>query len=155
MRQGAVDEADNQTVRQVPSRPQLKRDPLGRAVTPMTPIWLLAVPVVAFAGLGWPLRKRGGPLALWAGMLAALGACIGVGQRIVLPERAQIPRSTPVFLVLVGIPLVAYSTVLELAYRKHWRTTSAVGVAIFVGSVATTFAIVLASLVAWVLVGDK
>src|SRR2546426_5467229 len=74
----------------------------------MTPIWLLAVPVVAFAGLGWPLRKRGGPLALWAGMLAALGACIGVGQLIVVPERAQIPRSTPVFLVLVGIPLVAY-----------------------------------------------
>src|SRR2546428_14092527 len=83
----------------------------------------------------------------------ALPIC--VGQRIVLPERAQIPRSTPVFLVLVGIPLVAYSTVLELAYRKHWRTTSAVGVAIFVGSVATTFAVVLASLVAWVLVGDR
>src|SRR6266702_878057 len=74
------------------SRPQLKRDPLGRAVTPMTPIWLLAVPVVAFAGLGWPLRKRGGPLALWAGMLAALGACICGGQLIIVPERAQIPR---------------------------------------------------------------
>ena len=29
MRQGAVDEADNQTVRHVPSRQQLKRDPLG------------------------------------------------------------------------------------------------------------------------------
>ena len=136
-------------------RPQLKRDPVGRAVTPMTPIWLLAVPVVAFAGLGWPLRKRGGPLALWAGMLAALGACIGVGQLIVVPERAQIPRSTPVFLVLVGIPLLAYCAVLELAHRKHWRTRSAVGVAIFVASVATTFAVVLAFLVAWAIVGDR
>ena len=121
----------------------------------MTPIWLLAIPVVAFAGLGWPLRKRRGPLALWAGMLAALGACIGVGQLIVVPQRAQIPRSTPVFLVLVGIPLVAYCAVLELAHRKHWRTTSAVGVAIFVGSVATTFAVVLAFLVAWAIVGDR
>ncbi len=142
------------TLRRRASRPQLKRDPLGRAVTLMTPIWLLAVPV-ALAGLGWPLRKRGGPLALWAGMLAALGVCIGVGQLIVVPERAQIPRSTPVFLVLVGIPLVAYCAVLELAHRKHWRTTSAVGVAIFVGSVATTFAVVLAFLVAWAIVGDR
>src|SRR2546428_5886913 len=36
----------------------------------------------------------------------ALPIC--VGQLIVVPERAQISRSTPVFLVLVGIPLVAY-----------------------------------------------
>src|SRR5439155_21600808 len=31
VRQGAIDEADNRTVRQAPSRPQLKRDPLGGA----------------------------------------------------------------------------------------------------------------------------
>ena len=31
MRQGALDEADHQTVRHVPSRPQLKRDPLASA----------------------------------------------------------------------------------------------------------------------------
>ncbi len=36
MRQGAVDEADNQTVRHVPSRPQLKRDPLDRPGLSMT-----------------------------------------------------------------------------------------------------------------------
>jgi hypothetical protein len=61
VRQGAVDEADHQTVRQVPSRPQLKRGSLGgttqgeramkarKQVYELTPTDLAATPVWEFA----------------------------------------------------------------------------------------------------------
>ena len=57
MRQGAVDEADHQTVRHAPSCPQLKRDPLGSMAR-----------LDRFSGLefDWFAVDSGGEVALFA-----------------------------------------------------------------------------------------
>ena len=58
MRQGAVDEADHQTVRQVPSRPQLKRDPLGRDASALVKTVILIVLAATVSALIWSLWRR-------------------------------------------------------------------------------------------------
>jgi hypothetical protein len=70
VRQGAVDEADHQTVRQGPARPQLKRDPLGaRAPTVlMTRIRHAFYLVLAIVGL---------PLGAWIILDKVAGAAFG------------------------------------------------------------------------------
>lgn len=118
MRQGAFDEADHQTVRQVPSRPQLKRDPLGSTLmdssvqeqgqSPHQRRRLIAFAVVGAALLPSvvlvfrpPIDWPGPPALLWL-LLAVFGASLGallwfaglVGRatRRAMPSTAELVR---------------------------------------------------------------
>ena len=111
MRQGAFDEADHQTVRQVPSRPQLKRDPLD--------------------GGAFLVRASGVPVRslFTAGLsVLSLGAVDAAdGQRLVQP----LPQAVVAFSERVPAPVTAadalFPPALAAPPRTYWLEGGLIG----------------------------